>query len=361
MDCCNGGAKPSVPSADHRTPLRPNNGSRFTRRSLLQGFGVLAGVSLLGGCGFGGRDQVRIAFCSQLLCVVPYEVTASAGHFADQDLDVELVYSQGGGAAMQALSAGAVEYAATSFDAFAQARAEGSGVRRFASTGRLPLFALATAPEMADDIVDLADLEGRTVGVAALGNADHSILLYLLNQAGLDPDSVTFATIGTNAYDVLRIGDVDAGMVQEPALSLLEDEGARVLFNAMDIDDAEEQFGGPYEFMGVAVREDEIEERREEMQRVGDALAAGLETTRSLPGAELIDALPSELVAGEDTGLLADVLDRYRTSLYPEGVGIDPPAVERALEALRASGAIEADLQLDDILDLDVLDVAGVR
>lgn len=358
MDCCNTGSPGPSTGA---VKLRRNHGSRFSRRSLLQAAGFLAGAALLGGCGTGGRDRVRIAFCSQLLCVVPYEVTASAGHFAEQDLDVELVYSQGGGAAMQALSAGAVEYAATSFDAFAQARAEGADVRRFASTGRLPLFALATSPEAADEITELEDLEGRTVGVAALGNADHSILLYLLSQAGIDPDSVSFATVGTNAFDVLRIGDVDAGMVQEPALTLLEEDGARVLFNAMDIDDAEAQFGGPYEFMGVAVRDDEIDRRRDEMQRVGDALAAGLQTTRSLPGTELIDALPEELVAGEDTGLLADILDRYRTSLYPEGVAIDPPSVRRALDALYASGALEADLDLDDILDLDVLDAAVVR
>ena len=53
--------------------------------------------------------QVKLAFCSQLLCVVPYEVARSAGHFKNHGLEVELVYTRGGSAAMQALVGGAVD------------------------------------------------------------------------------------------------------------------------------------------------------------------------------------------------------------------------------------------------------------
>ena len=81
---------------------------------------------------------------------------------------------------MQALVGGAVEYAATSFDVALQAFANGAAIERFATTGRLPLFALATAPEQADTLTDVAGLAGKTVGVSALGNADHALLLYLL-------------------------------------------------------------------------------------------------------------------------------------------------------------------------------------
>ncbi|QBI18677.1 ABC transporter substrate-binding protein [Egibacter rhizosphaerae] len=340
------------------SPLRSRlTGARISRRTLLRGVGALTGGAALAGCGaFGGSERIRLAFCSQLLCVVPYEVTETAGHFADQDLEVELIYSDGGGAAMQALVGGAVDYAATSFDAFAQAAEEAGGVRRFASTGRLPLFALATAPETADEITGIEDLAGRTIGISSLGNADHSILLYLFEQAGIDPDDVEFTQVGTNAYDVVRLGDVEAGMVQEPALSLLRDDGSEVLFNAMDIDDAERFLGGAYEFMGVAVREDEREERGEQMRRLGRALAAGLETTRSLSGRELIDALPGELVAGEDTGLLAEVLEQYQQSLYPDSVEIDPPSVQRAIDSLNASGAVERAYEADDLIDLRILE-----
>ena len=62
---------------------------------------------------------------------------------------------------------------------------------------------------------------GRTVGVSALGNADHALTLYLLKQAGADAQKVQFATMGVNLLEALRQGQIDVGLVQEPALTLL--------------------------------------------------------------------------------------------------------------------------------------------
>src|SRR5690606_11022266 len=175
---------------------------------------------------------------SQLLCVTPYEVTRFHGFFEKEGLDVELVYTRGGNAAMQALVGGAVDYAATSFDVAVQAFANGAAIRRFATTGRLPLFALAVAPGQVETITDIKQLENTTVGVSALGNADHTLLLFLLGKAGADISTIDFAALGPNLFEALRRGQVDAGMVQEPALSLILADGGKVLFNAMDLDDA---------------------------------------------------------------------------------------------------------------------------
>ena len=112
------------------------------RRTAIKGLLTVAGGLALGACRSAHRaaaDKVRLAFCGQLLCVVPYEVARARGHFATEQLDVELVYTRGGNAAMQALVGGAVEYAGTSFDVALQAAANGASIRRFASTGRLPL------------------------------------------------------------------------------------------------------------------------------------------------------------------------------------------------------------------------------
>jgi NitT/TauT family transport system substrate-binding protein len=355
MDCCTpraSKATPPVAGAYNRLPT-------MSRRTLLKGAVMLSGAAALSACGIGGggggRDQIQLAFCSQLLCVVPYEFTNARGHFADEGLDVELVYSQGGGAALQALVGGAVDYAATSLDAAVQAVAGGGDIRRFASTGRLPLFALATSPGTADEITDIEDLRGKTVAVSALGNADHTILLYLLDRAAVHVDDVEIATIGTNIYDVLRVGDVDAGMVQEPALTLLQRDGGSVLVNLMELADAEEAFGGPYEFMGVSVRTGEIEERSDEMRRLSRALEKGLEDTRTAPVAELVDALPAELIAGEDRGQMEATLEAYRESLYPSDVTIDVDAVQRVLDSLEQAGELGAPITPDDILDLSIL------
>ena len=325
------------------------------RRTALKGMLGLAGVMFVSACGpkpVGEATKLRLAFCGQLLCVVPYEVARERGHFANQGFDIELVYTRGGNAAMQALVGGAVEYAGTSFDVALQAVANGAAIRRFASTGRLPLFALAVGPKRADTITSVKSLTGTTVGISGLGNADHALLLYLVDQAGVDASTIRFATIGTNVFEALRLGQVDAAMVQEPALSLIARAGGRELVNFMDIEDSRTHLGGSYEFMGVAVRSSERDRRLPEMRRVARALANGLTDTRTLPPAEIIAALPEALLAGSDVAPLEQIIERYRLSLYPDNVGIDLDAVQRVVRAqeiakLIAPGAVDLNALLD--------------
>ena len=214
------------------------------------------------------------------------------------------------------------------------------------------MFALAVSPHEADTVLDVADLEGKTVGISGLGNADHTLLLFLLDQAGADADSIRFASIGTNLFNALRIGQVDAAMVQEPALSLVVAAGGRELVNFMEIDQARKHLGGAYEFMGVSVRAEERDARIPEMRRLAAALAKGLADTRTIPPADVIAALPGPLLAGGDVDQLRDIIERYRLSLYPESVAIEPDAARRVVRAqeisrLLSPGSVDLSVLLD--------------
>src|SRR5437588_20136 len=199
MGCCDE-TTARVPSTD------------VSRRSVFKGAALIASVLPAARTEAQGKP-VKLAYCSQLLCGVPYEVARSAGLFRQHGLEVELVYTRGGNAAMQALVGGAVDYAATALDVAIQAYVNvGADVRRFAVTGRLPLFALVTAPRAADQIRSIKDLEGKTVAVSGLGNADHALTLYLLKEAHADAGKVQFATMGVNLLEALRQGQIDAGL-----------------------------------------------------------------------------------------------------------------------------------------------------
>jgi NitT/TauT family transport system substrate-binding protein len=242
-----------------------------------------------------------------------------------------------------------------SIDVALQAYAHGAKIARFASTGRLPLFALASAPKMAKEIRNLKALENHTVGISALGNADHILVLYLMRRAGADPSRVRFATMGTNLLDALHLGQIDAGMVQEPALSLVTTAGGGVIANAMDIEEANRYLGGAYEFMGVAVRVEERERRRDEMARLARALAKGLRDTRAIPVKEAVAALPKELIAGANRDRLATILERYRRSLYPDNVKIDLAATRRVADAHKAAGLLAPSTDYKQLLDLSIV------
>lgn len=353
MDCCD-----KVTVDFNGEPEAAGGVTGIGRRTALKRLaGLASGIIFVSkGRAQGQGRQVMLAFCGQLLCVIPYEVAKARGHFAEEGLDVRLVYTRGGNVAMQALVGRAVDYAGTSFDVALQAFANGAKIVRFASTGRLPLFALATAPKAAKEIRSLKDLENRTVGISALGNAEHILLIYLMKRAGADPDRVRFATLGTNLYEPLRLGQVDAGMVQEPALTLVTDAGGGVIANVMDIAQANKYLGGAYEFMGVAVRVEERERRRDEMARVARALEKGLRDTRTIPVKEAVAALPKELITGANRDRLAGILERYRRSLYPDNVKIDPAATNRVADAHKAAGLLPPSVDYKPLLDLSIVE-----
>src|SRR2546430_2251317 len=353
MDCCNN-LTPDLGGEPEAIDLSKAIGRRTALKQLA---GLASGIMFISKKNaYGQGRQVLLAFCGQLLCVIPYEVTRARGHFADEGLDVRLVYTRGGNVAMQALVGGSVDYAGTSFDVALQAYAHGAKISRFASTGRLPLFALASGPKTAKEVRSLKDLENRTVGISALGNADHILVLFLMRRAGADPNRVRFATIGTNLLDALRLGQVDAGMVQEPALSLITGAGGGVIANAMDIEQANRYLGGAYEFMGVAVRVEERERRRDEMGRLARALAKGLRDTRTIPVKDAVAALPKELITGANRDRLAGILERDRLSLYPDNVKIDPAAVNRVADAHRTAGLLASSVDYKALLDLSVVE-----
>src|SRR5260370_10788688 len=86
--------------------------------------------------------EIKLAYCSQLLCGVPYEVARSAGIFKNHRLDAELVYTRGRNPALQPLVGGAVHYASTGLDVVIPGYAnDRAPILRFALACPLHLFA----------------------------------------------------------------------------------------------------------------------------------------------------------------------------------------------------------------------------
>src|SRR5262245_27545281 len=295
--------------------------SDVSRRSILKGAAVITALVPAASRSEAQGRSIKLAYCSQLLCGVPYEVARAGGHFKNHGLTVELVYTRGGSAAMQALVGGAVDYGATSLDvaitAFGNA---GADIRRFAVTGRLPLFAIVTAPKTASTITNVKALEGKTVGISALGNADHALTLYLLKQAGADATKVRFATLGVNLLEALRQGQIDVGLVQEPALTLIQRAGGRVLMNGMDLEDAKNYLGGAVGFMGGAVRTTEFAKRRPGTPELAHTSGESLKALQTMSAEEIVAAFPKEMTTGLDLKEFADIIARHRASLYPDTV-----------------------------------------
>ena len=93
MDCCN----QVTPDFNGEPEVFEANKIIGRRTALKRLAGLAGGVMFVSGRrAYGQGRQVLLAFCGQLLCVIPYEVARARGHFADEGLDVRLVYTRGG-------------------------------------------------------------------------------------------------------------------------------------------------------------------------------------------------------------------------------------------------------------------------
>lgn len=291
--------------------------------------------------------RVDLAFCSQLLCVLPFEVAKNRGFFAAEGLDVNLIYMKGGPVAVNALVGGSVHFISASMEAVLQAVDQGRDLVLLNSTAHLPLFALVTSPDRASEIQSVADLQGRRVGVGNLGTADHALAQYLVTRHGLNPERVEFVPLGPNIFEALRRGQVDAAMVQEPALTLIGAEGGRILVNLMKTDEAERWLGGRYQHMGLVTRPDVLVDQADTARRMVRALGRAMEFIHQNPGAEIVRYVPADLVPGGDPAVLAGILDRVKQDLYGDGGRADPDAVARVVNVLHQAGLVQRLDRLD--------------
>lgn len=289
----------------------------------------------------GGKLQsIELAFCSQVLCIIPYEVARQRGFFEAQGLDVTLTYMRGGTQAMNALLAGSIDWVGTPIDLVVQTVSKGKQAVMLASTSRLPFFALAVGPRTTD-VHAIRDLAGKKIGVANLGTTDHLMAQYLLTREGVSPDAVEFVALGPNLYEQLVRGQVEAGMVQEPALTLTERAGGRVLVNFMKLDDAQRFLGGPYQFMGLNTRPEVVQAQPETARKLIRGLMRAARWILENPGSAIAKAIPDDLIAGGEQALFAEVLDRYKRDLYPTDARLQVESVQRVIDVQQSSGALE--------------------
>lgn len=286
-------------------------------------------------------EKVELAFCSQVLCVLPFEVARQRGFFEAEGLDVNLTYMRGGTQAINALLAGSVDFVGTPIDLVVQTVAKGKDAVMLASTSQLPFFALVVGPQQAGSVTNVKGLAGKRIGVGNLGTTDHLMAQYLLVKEGVDPASVEFVASGPNLYEQLSRGQVEAGMVQEPSLTLLERNGGRVLVNFMKLEDTQRALGGPYQFMGLNTRPEVLNTKAETARKLIRGLGSANRWIRANPGEMIVKAIPGELVAGGDVEVFAAALDRYKNDLYPAEGKLVVESVQRVIDVQQQSGALE--------------------
>ena len=141
----------------------------------------------------------------------------------EEGLEVEVVTTPGAAAAIQLLIAGRADVALANPTSAMSAIQRGANVKVVYTATRGDIFGLALPAGKT-----LADMKGKTVGVASFASGSNGYARALLRQAGLEPDKdVSIVEIGTGgrAAAAFKSDQVQAVSLWDEQYTLLNEQG----------------------------------------------------------------------------------------------------------------------------------------
>jgi NitT/TauT family transport system substrate-binding protein len=164
--------------------------------------------------------EVRFAYPSPSMQMLPMYVASKRGFDRDEGFTAELTRSSGA-IAVKAMVAGEFDFTLAPGSALVAA-IQGAPIRIVLVQMDKPIYWLYAKPE----IRRAQDLQGKSVGVDAIGGAHDTVTRLFLQRHGMSPDAVTLIGLGSgNIVEALIAGAVDAAVVAPPRDIQLREAG----------------------------------------------------------------------------------------------------------------------------------------
>ena len=224
-----------------RTRTSSTPGETFMRRLIPS---ALVAIVLLAtaGCGgsssdsqakSGGLDTVTVG-AIPIVDVAPLYVGQTQGFFKAQGIDLKVVNTTGGAAAVPGVVNGTFDFAFGNVASLILARSQGIPLKAIAegdsSTGKDGKDFGGVVVPKGSAITSAAQLAGKTVAVNNLKNIGDTTVRASIAKAGGDPSSVKFVELAfPDMPAAVAKGRVDAAWIVEPFLTIAQDQGARVI------------------------------------------------------------------------------------------------------------------------------------
>lgn len=182
------------------------------RRQFLAGGAAAASTLALPAFAKGERHAVRIASNQAAENATLQQLIADRGFFDQLGLDTNIVEGKTISAPMEAMLADQADICMISaFVGFLPAIEAGKEIRLVGAAMQLPALALYAANPAVGRVEDLA---GKRIGIGGTKGLLHILTIALLRKKGVDPASIEFVNVGSNAavFDAVATGKVDAGL-----------------------------------------------------------------------------------------------------------------------------------------------------
>ena len=337
-------ARSASSSPDHRARRgRTLTGLAVVAVSALALTGCVAGENAQAGApgspaaeGGSGADTLAIDFATyNPLSLVIKEKGWLEEELQDEGVEVEWVQSAGSNKANEALRAEAIDVGSTAGSAALLARANGSPIKTISLYSQPEWSALVAAE--GSEITEVSDLEGRSVA-ATKGTDPYFFLIQALDEAGVDPSSVTVQNLQhADGRAALENGSVDAWSGLDPIMAGAEQAGAELFYRNVDFN--------TYGFLNAT--ESFLEESPELAQTVVDVYEQA--RTWALENPEETAQILAE-VAGLEPEVARTVIEE-RSNL-----DVDPVPGQAQLDVLTTVGPIF--VETGDVRDQAAVDQA---
>jgi ABC-type nitrate/sulfonate/bicarbonate transport system substrate-binding protein len=186
----------------------------LTRRKLLGGLSGAAVLAAGGGCQRQSSSRsslVHIATASGGSNMTMSEMLRQEKFLESFDLSPDVIPMADGSKILGGVVSGSIDVAPMSgFGQVFPAMEHGAELKIISAATLVPLLALFSAK---GNVRTLKDLEGKIVGVGALGSLVHQLTVTVLRKYSVDISAVRFVSIGSNTdiFKGVMAGTVDAG------------------------------------------------------------------------------------------------------------------------------------------------------
>lgn len=265
-----------------------------------------------------------------LICGGLTPMTAMMAINADtfpEGLEIEKLCFDGGSEAVQALIGGSLDVFMGSVEHVISTQTQGLPTRAYGVINNRVPYTLIAPPGGA---TSMEDLVGTQVGITSPGSLSDTELLIAAEQEGISYDDLTVIGAGSGATmtAALESDSVAAGMVSEPGLSELLQDGYEVVW--------EPEFD--YVAIAVVANSDTVSERPADFE----AFLAGLSTAAA--EAEASTDWAVEAMQEEGFNVSDEVLNQAVESgiaSIPPGLAVDEDVYAETIDLLVLAGRLE--------------------
>ncbi len=326
--------------------------------------GLLAAASLTA-CGGDDDGSVSMTLATPTwnAGVASVAVSEKMGYFKDEGLDVNVILTDSGTTQVQQIGAGKVVTGAVSPEPVIIGDQAGKdlGLKYFMSYYKKNIYGLSVPAD--SSITSIADLKGKTVGAISLASVSVTQAKVGLEEAGVDPDSVTFVAIGTGSQQATAItkGQVDAVALLDTSFQALDNQGIKL--RPIDVPGTADLTSG-----GLAAKASNLKKDPELYEKLGRAIAKGVVFAQENPEAAiriLYAAHPEAKPSGlDDAAAVASGVKILQSRLKNLGADapdgrygeLDPDQLAANVTFLQKAGMIKDSVPVDDLYTNDLID-----